>query len=188
MNMNHPAFVDMPNGKKGLRAADGSLLECAPINLQVDINIKTVLPQFGGEPPLILDAADALVIQTTMAAHWFALWQKQNNVIADLRAQLNEASGEGRVYELPADVAITVEELGQLKEIEKALDNFFDITDAEGIEQLYQNLHGDGIVEMRPLPDELEVALRKLGVSTVGGLREFLTSHNLRREAQLVDG
>lgn len=179
-------FVDLPGGGKGVKVADGSIIPVIPANVHADVNVRTTLVTENG--PVILDVVDALALQQTVAKHWFDKVIRHEQLIADLRSQLNEASGEGRVYELPADVAVTPEEFGELKHMQRALSDHFGIDSVDGIVQLYAIIRDNGTGKAeRAVPAELEVACRKLGFTTAGGFRAFLEHHNLRREAQLVD-
>lgn len=188
MNPNHPIFVPLPDGRNGINTQDG-VIPVTPVNIQASMEMTTAIMTPGG--PIIMPIHDALAIQTTLAGHWLRRFEEIKEQLANARAQLNEAHGEGQVYELPADIHVTAEEFGELKHMQKVLHNYFGIDSVDGIERLYNDLDEArkvGQIATFKLPDEITVALRKLGVTTVGGLRAFLEHHNLHREAQLVDG
>lgn len=172
--MTHPMFQPQPNGERHVLAADGTRLPVIPVNVQMEVTMTTAI--IGPQGPTVMPVIDALSLQTTLAAHWYQKTVKQDEEIANLRAKLNEASGEGRVYELDAEIRITPEDFADLKDLEKAVAEELDCTSAEDVRELAKL---GRMSATRPLPGELEVALRALGVTTIGGFREFLEHYKI---------
>lgn len=167
-----------------VRAADGTDIPLAPVNIQVDFTIKTALVDALGQAQIV-PIDQAISMQTALANHWFRKAQRQETEIADLKARLDEASREGRVYELAPDIAVTAEDFAELKSLQKVCAEQLGCESVEEVAKLAAGYRMTGV--SRQLPSDMEVACRALGFITPGGLRAFLESHGLRDQIRQLE-